>query len=203
MQTAVDEAFEQASRHGFGILVATGTVQRGWLLSRQGQPDEGLARIQEGIAALREVGAEFLLPGYLTSMAVAYERVRRPTDGLASVNEALALVDASGQHYWTAEIHRIKGLLTQAADEKAAEASFRQAVAIARGQGAKSFELRAATNLGHLWAGQGKAAEAHALVSEIYAWFTEGFDTADLIEARALLEDLGRRMGSSSPHGRG
>jgi len=108
---------------------------------------------------------------------------------------ALALVEASGQHYWTAELHRVKGTLTRESDEKAAEASFREAIAIARRQGAKSFELRAATSLGRLWARQGKAAEAHALVSEIYAWFTEGFDTADLIEARALLEELGRADG--------
>jgi predicted ATPase len=202
MQAAVDGAFEQATQHGFGILVATGTAQRGWLLSELGQSEEGLARIQEGIAALREVGAEFLLPGFLTLMALAYERVRRPADGLSSVNEALALVEASGQHYWTAELHRVKGVLTRVADEKAAEASFHEAIAIARRQGARSFELRAATSLGRLWAGQGKAAEAHALLSEIYAWFTEGFDTADLIEARALLEELGRQMGSRSRHRR-
>ena len=195
MQIAVDGAFEQATQHGFGILVATGTAQRGWLLAEQGQSADGLARMQEGIAALREVGADFLLPGFLASMAGTYERIGRPADGLSSVNEALALVEASGQHYWTAELHRVKGALTREADEKAAEASFREAIAIARRQGAKSFELRAATSLGRLWASQGKAAEAHALVSEIYAWFTEGFDTADLIEARALLEELGRADG--------
>jgi predicted ATPase len=195
MQIAVDGAFEQATQHGFGILVATGTAQRGWLLAEQGQSADGLARMQEGIAALREVGADFLLPGFLASMAGTYERAGRPADGLSSVNEALALVEASGQHYWTAELHRVKGTLTRESDEKAAEASFREAIAIARRQGAKSFELRAATSLGRLRASRGKAAEAHALVSEIYAWFTEGFDTADLIEARALLEELGRADG--------
>jgi DNA-binding winged helix-turn-helix (wHTH) protein/predicted ATPase len=195
MQIAVDGAFEQATQHGFGILVATGTAQRGWLLAEQGQSADGLARMQEGIAALREVGADFLLPGFLASMAGTYERAGRPADGLSSVNEALALVEASGQHYWTAELHRVKGTLTRESDEKAAEASFREAIAIARRQGAKSFELRAATSLGRLRASRGKAAEAHALVSQIYAWFTEGFDTADLIEARALLEELGRADG--------
>ena len=158
MQIAVDGAFEQATQHGFGILVATGTAQRGWLLAEQGQSADGLARMQEGIAALREVGADFLLPGFLASMAGMYEGIGRPADGLSSVNEALALVEASGQHYWTAELHRVKGALTRAADEKAAEASFREAIAIARRQGAKSFELRAATSLARLWHRQGRRA---------------------------------------------
>jgi adenylate cyclase len=113
MQIAVDGAFEQATQHGFGILVATGTAQRGWLLAEQGQSADGLARLQEGIAALREVGADFLLPGFLASMAGTYERIGRPADGLSSVNEALALVEASGQHYWTAELHRVKGTLAR------------------------------------------------------------------------------------------
>ena len=190
MQIAVDGAFEQATQHGFGILVATGTAQRGWLLAEQGQSADGLARMQEGIAALREVGADFLLPGFLASMAGMYERIGRPADGLSSVNEALALVEASGQHYWTAELHRVKGALTRAADEKAAEASFREAIAIARRQGAKSFELRAATSLARLWHRQGRRAEAHDLLEPVYTWFTKGFDTADLQEAKVLLEEL-------------
>ncbi len=149
--------------------------------------------MQEGVAALREIGADFLIPTFLASMAEVQERIRRPAEGLSMVSEALAVAEPSGQHYWTAELHRLKGALTREADQKSAEASFREAIAIVREQGAKSFELRAATSLSRLWPSQGKATEAHALLSDVYTWFTEGFETADLREARSLLEELGRR----------
>src|SRR5262249_41990321 len=151
--------------------------------------------MHHGVAVLREIGADFLLPACLASMAGVHERIGRPGDGVPRLDEALVMVEASGQHYWTAELHRLTGVVTRGADEKAAEASFRTAIAIARGQGAKSFELRAATNLGRLWASQGKDTEAHALLSDVYAWFTEGLETPDLREARALLEELGRPEG--------
>jgi DNA-binding winged helix-turn-helix (wHTH) protein/predicted ATPase len=192
MQIAVDAALEQATQHGFKILVATGATQRGWLLAEQGHAAEGLAQMHHGIAVLREIGADFLLPAYLASMAGVHEKIGQPADGVSRLNEALVMVEASGQHYWTAELHRLKGVLTRGADEKAAEASFHTAIAIAQAQEAKSFELRAATSLGRLWATQGKATEAHALLSNVYAWFTEGFETPDLREANALLEELGR-----------
>jgi len=125
-------------------------------------------------------------------MAGVHERIGRPADAVSSLHEALVMAEGSGQHYWTAELHRLTGVVTGGADEKAAEASFHTAIAIARAQEAKSFELRAATSLGRLWASQGKATEAHALLSDVYAWFTEGFETPDLREAQALLEELGR-----------
>ena len=105
------------------------------------------------------------------------------------MQEALAAATESGNHYWTADLYRVRGTLAES--EKDAEASFGEAIAIARRQRAKSFELRAATHLSRLWARQGKTREARALLAEAYAWFTEGFDTADLKDARALLEDLG------------
>ena len=108
------------------------------------------------------------------------------------VQEALAAATESGNHYWTADLHRVRGTLAES--EKDAEASFVEAIAIARRQGAKSFELRAATHLSRLWARQGKTREAHALLAEAYAWFTEGFDTADLEDAKALLEELERAV---------
>ena len=117
----------------------------------------------------------------------------QPEAGLAALSEALALVEKTGERYYEAELHRLKGelLLQHAAPEVShAEACFQQALDVARRQQAKSWELRAATSLSRLWQQQGKRAEAHALLAPIYGWFTEGFDTADLQEAKALLEAL-------------
>ncbi len=167
----------------------------------EGHAEEGLAQMRQGIAASRQFGADLRIPTFLASMAEVYEKSRRPADGLSMVSEALAVAEPFGQHYyWTAELHRLKGALTLPSDEKTAEACFREAIGIARRQGAKSFELRAATSLSRLWASQGKASEAHALLSDVYTWFTEGFETADLTEARSLLTELGSRAtGRPSP----
>jgi predicted ATPase len=151
--------------------------------------------MQQGIAALREIGANFLLPTFLASMAEAYEKARRPAEGLATVRDALAVAEPGGQHYWTAELHRVKGALAlQSDDPSGAEACFREALGIARRQRAKSFELRAAMSLSRLWARHGKASDAHALLSDACAWFTEGLDTADLTDAQALLAELARGL---------
>ena len=200
MQTSVDAALELATTHGFKILIATGAAQRGRLLVERGDALQGLARMEQGVAALREIGADFLIPIFLAAMAEVHEKMRRTADGLARVDEAIAATDISGQHYWTAELHRLKGALTREVDQKNAEVSFREAIAVAQGQGAKSFELRAATSLSRLWASQGKVAEAHALLSGVYTWFTEGFDRPDLTEARALLEETSRREPGGRAH---
>jgi len=117
-----------------------------------------------------------------------FGKVGRRQEGLDLVEEALAAGTESGNHYWTADLYRLRGAL--AGTEKDAESSFVEAVAVARRQRAKSFELRAATSLSRLWARQGKRWEAHALLAEVYAWFKEGFDTPDLKDARALLDEL-------------
>ena len=114
-------------------------------------------------------------------------------EGLEALAEALATLAKSGVRWWEAELHRLRGeLLLQhaVAQPEEAEACFQQALAVARRQQAKSLELRAAMSLARLWQQQGKRAEAHALLAEVYGWFTEGFDTADLQEAKALLEAL-------------
>jgi predicted ATPase len=191
MQPLVDAALEQATEHGLGVFAASGAIQRGWLLAERGHAEEGLAQMRQGIAGLRDIGANFLIPTFLASMAEVYEKVRRPADGLSAVSDALAVAEPSGQHYWTAELRRLQGALALlTGDASGAEACFRDAIGIARQQGAKSFELRAATSLSRLWADQGKTREAHAVLSDVYAWFTEGLETADLREARALLDDL-------------
>ena len=150
--------------------------------------------MHEGMAACRTTGAEADRPYLLTLVAEAYGRGRRYDEGLAMLEEALALADQYEERYWEAEIHRLKGelLLARSAENQIeAEACLHKALDIARRQQAKSLELRAAMSLARLWQQQGKRAEARELLAPIYSWFTEGFDTADLQEARALLEDLG------------
>src|SRR5262245_41093952 len=171
-----EATFAVSTEHGFGAVFVAADFHRGWLLVDQGRHDEGVAKT-------------CLLPPYLAWLAETYGRLGRPREGLDLVAEALAVATASGNHYWTAELYRLRGALTER--EKDAESSLLEATAIAQRQRAKSFELRAATSLSQLWARQGRTAEAHALLAEIYAWFTEGLDTADL-QARALLAELER-----------
>jgi predicted ATPase len=129
----------------------------------------------------------------LALLAEAYGKVGQTEAGLTALAEALAIAHRTGERFWEAEIHRLKGefLLARATGhDTEAEASFRQALDGARRQQAKSWELRAATSLARLWQQQGQRAEAHALLAPVYGWFTEGFDTADLQEAKALLDAL-------------
>jgi predicted ATPase len=133
------------------------------------------------------------LPYFLARLAEAYHLQGQVEEGLAVLAEALAVVDKNDERWWEAELHRLKGeLLQQQAvpDVSQAEICFQQALAVARYQQAKSLELRAAMSLSRLWQRQGKRTEAHQFLAGIYGWFTEGFDTADLQEARALLAEL-------------
>jgi len=132
---------------------------------------------------------------FLALLADAYRKVGQIDEGLSVLAEALAFVDKSGERVWEAELYRVKGELTLQSDSKSqdsrvAEAAFKKALHVARHQQAKSLELRAATSLARLWQQQGKTAEARELLSEVYGWFTEGFDTADLQDAEALLDTL-------------
>ena len=149
--------------------------------------------MRHGLAALRATGAALRLPYYLALLAEACGQTGQAAEGLTLLAEALAQAHKAGESWTEAELHRRKGelLLSLSADNHAeAEGCFHQALAEARRQQAKSLELRAATSLSRLWQQQGKRAEAHHLLAEIYGWFTEGFDTADLQEAKALLEAL-------------
>ncbi len=151
--------------------------------------------MREGVSRHREVGAAALIPASLVMVAEAYRKLDRPADGLSAVIEGLTVARSCGQHYWEAELHRLAGVLTleSSADAGEAEAHLRRAIQVARRQRARSLELRAVTSLSRLLADQGKAGEARARLAEVYEWFTEGFDTADLIDARALLEELGEQ----------
>jgi DNA-binding winged helix-turn-helix (wHTH) protein/tetratricopeptide (TPR) repeat protein len=207
-QERAEEAIALSSEHGFPLYVAVATVLRGRALAEQGEVEEGIAQIQQGMSAVRN-------PLYLYNLAAAYEKMGQAKEGLTVLEEALAMVSRTGHRCEEAELYRLKGalLLTQEGkSQKAkgkgqksenteprpltpdaqgeAEACFLKAIEVARRQSAKSWELRATVSLARLWQSQGKRKEAHKLLAEIYGWFTEGFDTKDLQEAKALLEEL-------------
>jgi TOMM system kinase/cyclase fusion protein len=178
---------------GFPFWGACGTILRGWALAEQGQSAEGIAQMCQGIAALRATGAELQRPYCLALLAEAYGQAGQADEGLRVLAEALTAVHTTGERQHEAELYRLKGelLLKQdVPDEQEAESCFCRAVDVARQQQAKSFELRAAMSLSRLWQPQGKSAEARQLLEPIYGWFTEGFDTADLQDAKTLLEAL-------------
>jgi predicted ATPase len=183
-------ALTVATAQQVALVLAVGPIMRGWALAMQGQGAEGLTQLRQGLDAYRATGAAFQRPHFLSMLAEVHGSLGQPEAGLTALSEALALVEKTGERYYEAELHRLKGelLLQQAAPEAShAEACFQQALDIARCQQAKSLELRAAMSLGRLWQQQGKRQEAQALLAEVYHWFTEGFDTADLQEAKALL----------------
>ena len=196
MRALEDEALVHDTEHGFGLLSAAGLVQRGWIRAIEGAGEAVLDQMRQGVAKHREIGAAVLLPHSLGMVAEVYEMVGCPVDGLAAVTEGLMVAQRCGRHYWEAELCRLAGVLTlqggarPRAHHGNAEAFFLRALEIARRQGARSLELRAAVSLGGLWVGQGKTGEAYGLVSAIYARFSEGYDAIDLREAKALLESL-------------
>jgi predicted ATPase len=192
-QKQAETVMALATEHGFTQFSAAVTILRSWALTTQGHTAEGIAQLREGLDARRAGGTEWLLPYFLALLAEAYWTQGQIEEGLTVLAEALALVDKNDERWWGAELHRLKGELLQqqtVPDAPQAESCFQQALAVARHQQAKSLELRAAMSLSRLWQQQGKRAEARELLAPIYGWFTEGFDTADLCDARALLEEL-------------
>jgi predicted ATPase len=209
---------------GFPETLALGTILRGWALAEQGQAEEGIAQLHEGLAALRAIGTEVQRPYYLAMLVDACERGGQVGEGLSAVAEALAQVDKTGERYYEAELYRLKGELTLAqssvqrlgssvktsqklkvksrksqlpnsqhltpSTQAEAEECFQKAIEVACKQQAKSLELRATMSLARLWQSQGKHHAARTTLSEIYNWFTDGFDTKDLQEAKVLLEEL-------------
>ena len=183
-----------ATVQGFPLWVGIGTLWCGWVPAMQGQATAGLAQMHQGMTGAVATGQTLGRPFCLVPLAEALGHTDQVAEGLRLLAEALEELEAGGQGYLLAEAYRLKGvlLLQQAVPDPAqAEACFQQALAIARRQQAKSWELRAAMSLSRLWRHQGKRAEAYELLAPIYGWFTEGFDTADLQEAKGLLEDLG------------
>jgi len=177
----------------FGQWVGVVTFRHGWALAAQGQHEAGIAQMHQGLAAKQATGGSVNTLDDRACLAEAYGGIGQTEEGLRLLAEALAWVDTAGQRHYAAEVYRVKGelLLQQAVpDAPQAEACFQQALAIARRQHDKSWELRAAMSLSRLWLRQGKRSEAYELLASIYGWFTEGFDTADLQEAKALLDEL-------------
>ncbi len=185
-------AIEMSAEQRNPFFLAYGGVLHGWALAAQDQLEDGIAEIQKAIATYRATGSQTWLPYLLALQVETYARAKRLDEGLASVAEALTLADE--ERCWQAELNRIKGeLLLAVSSNNHAEAEhcFSQALDIARRQQAKSWELRATTSLSSLWCDQGKRKEARDLLTPVYDWFTEGFDTSDLKDAKALLENLG------------
>jgi class 3 adenylate cyclase/predicted ATPase len=188
-----EAAVALSTEQGFPLWVALGTSVRGWALAMQGQGEEGMAQVWQGITAWRDTGAALNVPFYCTMLADVCDHLSHTEDGLQALAEAHTLAEQQGERWWEAEISRLRGvlLLRQPGTPQAeAEACFRQALDVARCQEAKSLELRVAMSLARLWQQQAKRAEAYDLLAPIYGWFTEGFDTADLQEAKALLVEL-------------
>jgi predicted ATPase len=174
---------------------------RCWAITVQEHSAEGLVQLRQGLDVYRSTGAELQRPHFLTLLAEASGLLGQPEGGLAALDEALTLMEKTGERYYETELHRQRGellLLREAKghpeqgsrEQHEAETYFQRALDVARGQQAKSLELRAAMSLARLWQGQGKRVEARALLADVYNWFTEGFDTADLQEAKTLLVEL-------------
>jgi serine/threonine protein kinase/predicted ATPase len=191
-----EAVMELSSEHGFAMLRHGGLIMHGWSLAKQGYAREGIQQIQQGLAGWQATGALSHRPYHLALLAEALARDGRAADGLSTLAEALALCTASGERFLEAELHRLRGeLLLEGAEVGqavcgTAEACFRQALDVARAQQARSPQLRAVISLGLLYQQQGREAEARPLLAETYGWFTEGFDLADLHDAKALLEQL-------------
>jgi predicted ATPase len=204
----VQQADEQAGttirwarEHEFALYTALGTLMRGWAVAMQGQGEAGLALLRQGLAAYRATGAVVGQALYLGLRAEAYGEVGQAAAGLGTLAEALASMHDTGDCFYEAELHWLKGtlLLRQPdLDEIQAEAFFHQALAVARRQQAKSLELRTAMSLARLWQRQGKRDDARAVLAPLYGWFTEGFDTADLQDAQALLAEVSEASAARS-----
>jgi len=198
-QERAETVMTLSTEQGFPNWLALGTLLRGWALAEQGQETEGIAQLGHGLAAHRATGAEVGRPHHLALLAEAYGKVGQREEGFAVLIEALATVKRTGERFYEAELYRLKGELTlkqsvvqgrESSVQTEGEECFRRAIEIARRQSAKSWELRATVSLARLWQQQGKTAQAQQMLAELYGWFTEGFDTADLKEAKALLDAL-------------
>jgi tetratricopeptide (TPR) repeat protein len=186
-----EELAAVSEEHGFAHSAASAAMYRGWCLSMLGRTEEGLALFLKGMASYRATGARLTLPLRLTMLAEAYGQAGQADEALRRLDEAAGLVEATQERCGEANMHRVRGeLLTAIGDTAAAESSFGGAITVARRQSAKLWEVRAATSLARLWRDQGRHAEARDLLAAVYGWFTEGFDTPVLKEAKILLDEL-------------
>ena len=186
-----DATIALSTEQGFAYILSYGNIHRGWAQAEQGRVEEGIAQVRHAVAATSHLEAKLFRANILSHLAAACGKLRQTDDALALLAEAIGAVEKSGEHHWEAEIYRLKGqLLLDSKKSSEAETFFRHAIDIACRQSAKSLELRAVTSLRRLLQKKGEKEEARQMLAETYGWFTEGFDTADLKEAKALLEEL-------------
>jgi class 3 adenylate cyclase/predicted ATPase len=187
----VDELVAVATDQGFPFYRALGTIYRGWVKVKNGDVTEGLSLLHRGSSAHRATGTELWAPYHIALLARACKITGQTEESLTLLDDALQIVERTGERLLKAELYRHKGrLLLQQGHSGAAEELYRKALSIAEEQDAKLWELRAAMSLARLRRDQGRRAEARSLLAPVYGWFTEGFDTADLKEAKALLDEL-------------
>jgi predicted ATPase len=192
---ALDERADQivavATEQGFPFWGALGTMYRGWLKAKNGEIAEGISLLRRALTAYRATGAETQVPVFSSLLAKAHEIAGQIEESLTLLNDALHIVEKTGDRWFAAELNRHKGqLLLRQGHAQAAEELYRKALVIAEEQEAKLWELRAAVSLARLRRDQGRRVEARDLLAPVYGWFTEGFDTPDLKEAKALLDAL-------------
>jgi predicted ATPase len=186
-----EQLVEVATEQGFPVWRAMGTVHRGWVIVKNGDLTRGISLLRSGLAAYRATGTDMWTPYNIALLARACELAGQIEGGLTLLDDALQIVERAGQLWFAAELHRRKGqLLLRQGRTEAAEELYRKALSIAEEQAARLWELRAAASLARLRRDQGRRAEARDLLAPVYNWFTEGFDTPDLKEAKALLDDL-------------
>jgi predicted ATPase len=192
VQEQAETAVTVSTEHGFPFRAAYGSMLLGWALAERGAGQAGITRIEEGIAAFQATVSKLHSSVWLGLLAEAYGKLGQIEEGLTVLVEALRAIEDTGEHFYEAELQRLQGefLLQRSSDkQREAEACFQHAMAIAQNQGAKAWELRTATSLARLWQQQGRQHKARELLAPIYGWFIEGFDTADLQEAKALLDE--------------
>ena len=192
LDARADKLISVAAEQDFPLWGAQGTLYEGWVRVKNGDLAEGISLLRSGANAYRATWAEAWTPYYIALLARTCEISGKIEEGVTLLDEALQIVKRTGERWFAAELNREKGrLLHRRGHAEAAEELYRQALSIAEEQGAKLWELRAAASLARLRRDQGRRGEARDLLAPVYSWFTEGFDTPDLKEAKALLDELG------------
>jgi predicted ATPase len=186
-----DELVSVAAEQGFSLYRAVGSIYRGWVKVKSGDVAEGISLLRSGSTAYRATGAKAVMPHFVALLAKGCEIAGQIEEAVTNIDEGLQIIERTGERWLAAELNRHKGqLLLRQGHPEAAEERFRKALSIAAEQGAKLWKLRAAVSLARLRRDQGRRAEARDLLAPVYGWFTEGFRTPDLKEAKALLDEL-------------
>jgi predicted ATPase len=189
----VDEAIALANEKGSLIWKALGKTGRGCVLALVGEASDAVQIISSGLAACRSMEATMFAPFFLLHLAIAHAKLSQFDDTSRCISEAITAIETTRETWCEAEVHRTAGeisLLSPEPDAAKAQAYFERALMVARQQQAKSWELRASMSLARLWRDRGEVQQARELLAPVYGWFTEGFDTRDLKEAKALLQEL-------------